>query len=231
MNRIIVSALLALALAFNAGQALATSFATGEVVIDWASLSFSSALPYDFQESYVETGLNGVFTSDGADGFVNVELSGFDGNTDAFAATYDSFGEAALAIAGPGNADAYAYSEIYGTFTPTQDMSVTVSFDYELFAEAEAIDGGSATGEAYIDMLLGDESFFDMLAFSVSGNGYESDIVSGTASLTATLLAGVSYEFRIAADTAATTAVPVPAAVWLLGAGLTGLAGLRKRNA
>lgn len=231
MKRIILSALLALVLAFNGGQALAGSFATGEVIIDWSSLAFSTPLAFDYQESFVETGLNGVYADDFAAGFTNVELTGFDGNADAFAATYDPFGEAALAIAGPGDFDAYAYSEVYGTFTPAQDMTVTVSFDYELFAEAEAIGGGSALGEAYIDMLLGDESFFDLLTFSVAGNGYESDIVAGTASLTATLLAGISYDFRIASDAVATTAVPVPAAIWLLGAGLAGALGLRKRNA
>jgi hypothetical protein len=219
MKRFLTLLTLSAFLFLNAGRVLATS-ATADVVIDWSSLSFSSPVTWDLQESFVEIGLSGGYLSQTADGFVNLLQTGFDANSETLANTMDGI-DAAFANVGT-NGYGYAYSDLYGSFTPGRDMSLTIRFDYELFGE---VDGNAAFSDSYVFLLLGDQAFDDFLTLS----GMDWGGITGTASVTASLLAGQTYDFSMGASAMAST-VPEPGAVWLLGMGLIGLAGLKRKR-
>jgi hypothetical protein len=223
MKRIVLSALmiLTLSLTVSTGPALA-AYATADAVINWDTLTFSSQITWDEQQSYVEIELDEGYSSQQSDGFVTLWQSDFDATTDVMASTMEGL-DGAYVNAGA-NSYGYAYADLYGAFIPEHDMTITVSFDYDLFGD---VAGGDAYSDSYVFLVLGNESYENALTLDVFGDT-RTDEITGTASVTADLLAGQRYDFSMGASAEA-SAVPVPAAVWLLGSGLIGLVGLRRR--
>lgn len=225
MKRIILSILLILTLALNAGSAMA-SFSTADAVIDWSAISnylssLSSIGTWEVKESFVETSLDGVnYPSQFRDDFENLFQTDFNANADVLANT---FGGKEGAFANVGDTGyGYAYGDIYGEFTPSQDFNWTISFDYELFGEVEG--GDFAFSDSYIFLMVGDQVYQDSLTLS----GIGANTKTGRATVTAFLEAGETYTVAVGAGAEAST-VPVPGAVWLLGSGLMALVGVRRK--
>jgi hypothetical protein len=120
---------------------------------------------------------------------------------------------------------------------PSSDDNVSIEG-----GSGEMLSWGFSQSIAEITLEMGDDSHFDF-----SFGSFEYNIGSGWLSATtdtngmATLLLGGSgqIDFRAAGNevsdhfyirNASTTEVPVPAAVWLFGSGLIGLAGLARRK-
>jgi len=101
-----------------------------------------------------------------------------------------------------------------------------------------AIPGGEGTGITITLTLLagGTEVLTTEIPRSISGTfwGFVSDIAFTDVLLTAGTQSGIAETFtmdNLVYSSSPTSAVPVPAAVWLFGSGLLGLLGVRRKKA
>ena len=225
VKRIIFSIILISVLALNASSALA-AFSTADATIDWSEISSYLSDSYSLgtwgvTESFVETSLDGM-TYENQLTYYFSTLFQTDNNakTDVLAGTLEGV-DGAFANVGDGGYG-YAYSEIYGEFTPDSDYTGTISFDYELFGELEG-DGGLS--DSYVFFILGDAVYEDHITLTMSGK----DTISGIASVTVSLEAGQTYALTIGTGAQA-SAVPIPSGLWIMGSGLLGILGLMGRK-
>jgi hypothetical protein len=190
----------------------------------------AAQIPFTFTGS-VGNVLGGVFTPQGfgADGFTtSLPVSGD--------VTYNS-----------NSTDANASSIVGRYNNPVQDFSVSVGTYFATFAPGNsfirvtnnAAGAGNDIYELRVNGLLGSTvNGFTPASFLLeltdpSGTAFSSDALPGTPSLSSF----ATSQFRLIFDTASTrvqgaltSLVPLPAAVWLFGAGLIALVGLGSRG-
>ena len=128
----------------------------------------------------------------------------------------------------------YADAGYFGDFRATNSGTLTISMDYYLKINVHPEGAGaSARAEAGVYLGIGDRLINDILFFDGYDTlEYDEETPWRTLSLTFDMDAGdvVSFQGYSVAEAEASP-VPVPGAVWLLGTGLFGLAGLQKRAA
>ncbi|BAN34893.1 hypothetical protein SCD_n01055 [Sulfuricella denitrificans skB26] len=131
------------------------------------------------------------------------------------------------------------------TVGPVSKPQITISrvdgnvFDITAFtAKLLASSGGAGGAFEVVPLINGEDKYKDPVAFNATG--YTNQIFSYGSPSTSLLTGADAYKFSLYVDfaltgltlvDASTTPVPVPAALWLFGTGLIGLAGvIRKRK-
>lgn len=147
--------------------------------------------------------------------------------TDLYTAAY---------VEGSGDFSGLAYGEALwnGLYTAPQEGTLSISFDYYLWYEVSSEVGEMtyAYADPGVSLTIGDQSVSsDPFFFGEAFNGMSFDVdMPGNLSLIYDLAAGETVDFEaLVSSQSEISAVPVPAAVWLLGSGLLGLCGIRKR--
>ncbi|MDY7002311.1 MAG: VPLPA-CTERM sorting domain-containing protein, partial [Thermodesulfobacteriota bacterium] len=138
-----------------------------------------------------------------------------------------------------GNGDwarAWARSETQYTLLVTGSLSVTQLWGYSQMLEADAVgDYSKAYSQAYFSIYYagGWHDYVNQITNELFGaDEFFTDEGGGEIQFTIDLEPG---EYLVKAGVyntayAKTSGVPVPAAIWLLGSGLIGLVGLRRKN-
>lgn len=149
-----------------------------------------------------------------------------------------SIGEASLLTAGTGHG--YGINTMTGTWTNSVEQSVTFSFFATSYMNAMASGAGDsaiAYSQMYISLVKGGTEAFRWAPGNLNQSLIATDAVpyslgSSYFTMTTDSLQAGTYSLVIAMkNEAKVSAVPVPAAVWLLGSGLLGLVGVARRKA
>lgn len=148
-----------------------------------------------------------------------------------------SIGEASLLTAGTGHG--YGTNTMTGTWTSSVAQSVTFSFSATSYMNAMtsgAGDSATAYSQMYITLVQGGTEFFrwapgDLNKSLTATGAVPYSLGPSYFTMTTDSLQAGTYSLVIAMKNEATvSAVPVPAAVWLLGSGLIGLIGVARRK-
>jgi hypothetical protein len=120
------------------------------------------------------------------------------------------------------------------TLDPSLGLTVTFSFDGQNFNEQNDIDFLESPPDQYPQLYFSDFQPISLDYWLINGvNGVafsdpnlEELYISGSAEFE-DLGSGAAYDYKTVLGV---EAVPIPAAIWLLGSGLIGLAGFRRRK-
>lgn len=149
-----------------------------------------------------------------------------------------SIGEASLLAAGTGHG--YGANTMTGTWTTNVAQAVTFSFSATSYMDAMTSGAGNsatAYSQMYISLVQGGGNVFLWAPGSLNqslpatGSLVPYNLSNSYFTMTTDLLQAGTYSLIISMKNEATvSAVPVPAAVWLLGSGLIGLVGVARRK-
>ncbi len=120
----------------------------------------------------------------------------------------------------------------FGEFSADTAGTLTISFDYYLYASAFADNQKTAEAKAGVFLTINGEQAADSLSFvSAKGKGFDREQDWTLMTFSLDLSEGQTVDFSaIALSDAKISTVPVPASLWILGAGLAGLVGIRRRG-
>jgi hypothetical protein len=223
-------------------NAASTFFSAATGTVSLVSITASeglAGLEFTAFDDSDASGLTEGVTVDSGDAFVGLFPDplglgvGFDLSVEAFA---DGTAGDDLVPAG-GLVDRSSFATAFANIVngTAGDVELVFQFDY-------TVDTGVSDTGALLNDAFGDASFvFNVngapevftAVFSDLALGPPSDTFSDSFLRTFILGAGESLDFDVTANASgfAGTVVPVPAAVWLFGSALAGLAGLRRRFA
>lgn len=157
---------------------------------------------------YITATLTGTFTP---------PTSGSDSNLDGIFGTLYLFTNSAAISEINSEVDSYPYESIYlnclgECYEPDDQVDLFIS------------DGGSALeGDIYLPLLEAGDSFYLYATLGLGGAGGGSAVSLSSFDVSFSSTTGLE-------SLSAASAVPVPAAVWLFGSGLLGLAGVARRR-
>lgn len=179
---------------------------------------------------------------------------GFD-NSSPFMLTDTGLTLTATALENPGMTDSHVYMDgLYNMIIGGMGVCSTLMTGSQCAISSDdnvSIDGDKeevlswnfSDNITQLTLELGDNDHYDFInsnfEYSFDGSGWQTATTDANAMVTILLNGGGQIDFRAAGNTledhfyirnADVTVVPVPAAVWLFGSGLIGLAGIARRK-
>ena len=233
MAYLIASFFIAIASSSVYAATIAGVAADAGAFIDYESISITFTGEGLTKNTYYETGASVTGQSavtDSLDAFLSTDYSYAWGEADGS----DSDISATANVTDPyTNESARAYSGFFGEFEAGTTGTLTISINYYFTANAQAGQGLAALAAASVLLDIDGEELVDSLAYNAAnGSGYEGDTEWLSLSLSYDLAAGQAVDFKILASADAQKAdpVPVPGTFMLLGSGLIGILGIRKKT-
>jgi hypothetical protein len=141
---------------------------------------------------------------------------------------------------GYGQADVQGYVDYTGSGKYVLNFTIPYYYNYSLIASSGT--GSSAYGYASYEVQYTitnplrkapvSQDYTDFISLGVNDGHSDSITTSGNIPISLTLKKGdhVDFLFNVTSYASATQPVPVPAAIWLLGSGLIGLVGFKRRK-
>jgi len=228
---VIHAGLLSIAFSTNAYAALATS----SVMFDWSTFDFSTT--GDLAVTMTDPmGDDGGACADGAPcdrgdttGFGGLDLSSIGPSSSAgLVTTTDLIDASANTTLGFGSA---TFERSFSMEALSGSGTLSLSVDIALQAEVQGA-GTTADAEALFGYQVGTSgvlaSFADLEMYGDSGD--QSQTLPTTLAFSVFMEQGDVIGMFAEGEAAAVSAVPVPAAAWLFGSGLLGLAGVARRK-
>ena len=125
----------------------------------------------------------------------------------------------------------YGDAAWYGQYQATTTGTITISFDYYLGCDVSSSAHETAYADAEAILTIGDESISYLLSIEAfNGMNFYNETTLQTLSLSYDIAAGDIIEFSaLVSAQSEIQSAPVPAGIWLLGSGLAGLLGIRKK--
>jgi hypothetical protein len=142
--------------------------------------------------------------------------------------------------AGYGQADVRGYVDYSGSGKYVLNFTIPYYYNYSLIASSGT--GSSASGFASYEVAYTitnplrkgpiSQDYTDFISLTVDNGHSDSITTSGNIPISLTLKKGdhVDFLFNVTSYASAVQPVPVPAAIWLLGSGLIGLVGFKRRK-
>lgn len=143
----------------------------------------------------------------------------------------DLYAETHVAGSDPFSGLAYGDACWYGQYSATTTSTLTISFDYYLAYNVTSGIHETAYADAEATLTIGDQSISDLLFIeALNEMAFDNETPWRTLTLGYDILAGetVNFSALVSAQSEIQSA-PVPAGIWLLGSGLAGLLGIRRK--
>jgi len=201
--------------------------AWGDIILDSINVTFAGTdiISGGWYEANAVAG--NLTDSDSADAYAEVDANTYWGwglinETDLYSEAY---------VEGT-NGLSYGDAGYFGSFEAESGGTLTVTFDYWLAYDVSTEIGDYAYAGTKAVLTIGGKSVSDLLSIDAfNGMAFDDETPLSTLSMEYDLLEGQTVNFSALVSSQAEVApVPVPAAVWLLGSGLVGLLGIRKRT-